>query len=61
VLAVLLIVASAVAVEQHNAADKWMKDYNTEVRDYHAEVHKDAALFATIVSMQSQLSAVANH
>ena len=60
VLAVLLIVASAIAVQQHNVANKWMNDDNAEVKDYHGEVHKNAALYATIVSTQSQLSAVSN-
>ena len=60
VLAVLLIVASVIAVQQHNVANKWMDDYNAEVKDYHGEVHKNAALYATLVSTQSQLSAVSN-
>jgi hypothetical protein len=67
VLAVLMIVASVIAVQQHNVANKWMNDYNAEVHDYHAEVHdyqtevhKNTALYATLVSTQNQLSAVSN-
>ncbi|MGO9855282.1 MAG: hypothetical protein ACLPYY_09595 [Acidimicrobiales bacterium] len=73
-LAVLLVVASVIAVQQHNVANRWMNDYNAavkeyhaevhknavDVKDYHAEAHKNAALYATLLSTQSQLSAAAN-
>lgn len=59
VLAVLLIVASVIAVQQHNVANKWMNDDHAEVKDYNAEVHRNQALYATLASKESQLSAVA--
>jgi hypothetical protein len=60
VLAVLLIVASVIAVQQHNVANKWMNGYHAEVKDYNAEVHRNQALYATLVSKESLLSSVAN-
>ena len=60
VLAVLLVAASAIAVEQHNVANKWMSYYHAEVNVYHAEVHKDAGLYASLVSTQQRMVTCAN-
>jgi hypothetical protein len=57
VLAVLFVMASVLAVEQHNAANKWMRDYHVQVSDYHAEVHKNVGLYASLVFAHHQLSA----
>jgi len=60
VLVVLLVVASVIAVEQHNVANKWMSEYHAEVSDYHAEIHKDAGLYASLISTQQRLSTCVN-
>ena len=60
VLAVLLIVTGVIVVQQHHVANKWMSDDNAEVKKYQTEVHENVALYGTLVSTRSQLSAVAS-
>jgi hypothetical protein len=74
ILAVLLIGASVVALNQRDSANEWKKNdqaevhkyksevasYNSEVSSYNSEVSKNNQLSSTLVSTQSQLSAVAN-
>ena len=56
VLALLLVVAIGLLVHQRFVANKWMNDYHSEVDHYHAVVHKNIALFASLVTTQSQKS-----
>jgi hypothetical protein len=60
VLAALLVVSSVIGVEQRRMASKWMHDYHTEISDYHAEVHKNVALYASLFLAQQRLSSCVN-
>jgi hypothetical protein len=56
VLVVLLAAASVIAVQQHNAANKWMHEYHAQVSSSHAELDKNVALYSSLVLTQQRLS-----
>lgn len=56
-LVVLLAAASVIAVQQHNAANKWMHESQAAVSNYHAELHKNVELYSSLVVTQQLLSA----
>jgi hypothetical protein len=56
VLVVLLAAAIVIAVQQHNAANKWMHEYHAQVSSSHAELDKNVALYSSLVLTQQRLS-----
>lgn len=59
-LGVLLVAAVAAAVLQHRDADSWSNKYSVELSKYHAEVKRNAALFASLVITKQRLSIESN-
>jgi hypothetical protein len=57
VLALLLVVTGVFAVQQHSEANRWMGRYHAEISNYHAEVHKDVSIYASLVSTQQRFTA----
>jgi hypothetical protein len=60
VLGVLLAAASVISVQQHNVADKWMRQYHAEVNDNRAEVQKNVGLYSSLVLAQQRFSTCVN-
>ena len=60
VLATLAVVAGVFAVQQHSDAHRWRGQYRDEVSAYHAEVHKDVSLYASLVSTQQRFATCVN-
>ena len=56
ILAVFFVMSSVFVVQQYNDANRWMGEYRAEVSDYHAEVHKDVSLYASLVSTQQRFA-----
>ena len=56
VLVVLLAAASVIAVQQHNAANKWMHESQADVSTSHAELHKNVELYSSLVLTQRRFS-----
>jgi len=60
VLILLAITAGLFALQQHNQANKWIREYHVEVSEDQTATRKDIALFASLLTSQQNLSAVTN-
>lgn len=60
VLLVLLAAATAFAVQQHGAANKWEHQYRAAVTNYHAAAHKNVGLYSSLVLMQQRFATCAS-
>jgi Protein of unknown function (DUF2510) len=55
-LASLLVVTAGAAFLQHRDAARWKDRYQSEVSSYQHELHKNVALYASLVTTLQQLS-----